>query len=677
MKRKLLSSFGRMAAVLTVLAMMPVASLADVNINETNFPDEKFRAWLLAQDYGKDGILTEDEIQNITEIDVSRQGIKSLEGINTFTELQLLSCYQNELTELDVSSCTALQNLSCGNNKLTELDVSKCTNLRELNCPDNLLGSLDVSNCTELTVLFCLRDKLTSLNVSNCKALEYLFCEQNQLAELDLSDCMALKKVNCYINQIRGEKMAAFIDSLPNVEHGELYVYLENYSEEGNICTTDNVNTAKTKGWKVYYQTFGTWIEYNGSWLERYENQSDENRRLIHSIEIEGSTYALYKEVVDRDDIHMDLDGMKTYRSKLTLEVTKNGGTSTYLLDDEVYYNLNDLYAIQPIQVDMDARKIYVFTHSKDEFYDYGYSGFAYVSALDEIDFMKEIVFTRANMGHYSRFIKVLNGRIAVAHFQYAGYYAVVSIRSAGGKWTNITGDYVDHAQYAALWKRLGENVLVTGKDYEELNDEQYNDAIESIPARASQRFRIYTICDTPEGNKVYYLTNTGTLTDSYDEAPLFYFQQVKTSNLYAPTGLKLNKPFSNPHPWGEQAGVIVPQGAILTDALNRNDWETQVWFKKGDSYAVRATNALSMLWGADTYWTVLDTNGDGQPEADYSLTPNFVWYLLERQADPLSVETIKEDTDAPLYDLSGRRLQGKPVQKGIYVKDGKKILYK
>ena len=29
------------------------------------------------------------------------------------------------------------------------------------------------------------------------------------------------------------------------------------------------------------------------------------------------------------------------------------------------------------------------------------------------------------------------------------------------------------------------------------------------------------------------------------------------------------------------------------------------------------------------------------------------------------------------LYDLQGRRLQGKPTQKGIYVKDGKKILYK
>jgi hypothetical protein len=27
-------------------------------------------------------------------------------------------------------------------------------------------------------------------------------------------------------------------------------------------------------------------------------------------------------------------------------------------------------------------------------------------------------------------------------------------------------------------------------------------------------------------------------------------------------------------------------------------------------------------------------------------------------------------------YDLSGRRLQGKPVTKGVYIKNGKKVVY-
>ena len=34
------------------------------NIDETNFPDDNFRHYLLEQDYGKDGVLTEAEIRN-------------------------------------------------------------------------------------------------------------------------------------------------------------------------------------------------------------------------------------------------------------------------------------------------------------------------------------------------------------------------------------------------------------------------------------------------------------------------------------------------------------------------------------------------------------------------------------------------------------------------------------
>ena len=39
-----------------------------VIVNETNFPDEKFRNWLLEQDYGSDGVLTDSEIAAVEEI---------------------------------------------------------------------------------------------------------------------------------------------------------------------------------------------------------------------------------------------------------------------------------------------------------------------------------------------------------------------------------------------------------------------------------------------------------------------------------------------------------------------------------------------------------------------------------------------------------------------------------
>ena len=53
---------------------------ADVEINETNFPDEYFRNWVLSQEYGKDGVLTESEIAGVKSISVNGMDICSLRG---------------------------------------------------------------------------------------------------------------------------------------------------------------------------------------------------------------------------------------------------------------------------------------------------------------------------------------------------------------------------------------------------------------------------------------------------------------------------------------------------------------------------------------------------------------------------------------------------------------------
>ena len=109
-----------------VLLSAPQAVRASIAINETNFPDENFRQYLLSQYYGEDGDLTNLEIRAVTTMYLNDKGIKSLEGISAFTELKELYCQNNQLTELDVSALTALEGLSCGNNQLKSLDVSGC-----------------------------------------------------------------------------------------------------------------------------------------------------------------------------------------------------------------------------------------------------------------------------------------------------------------------------------------------------------------------------------------------------------------------------------------------------------------------------------------------------------------------------------------------------------------------
>lgn len=82
-----------------------------------NIPDEIFRNYCLQiADANEDGILTSDETAVIKAIYISRLGISSLEGIQYFPAIEILSCGLNQLTALDVSRNTALRFLYCYSN---------------------------------------------------------------------------------------------------------------------------------------------------------------------------------------------------------------------------------------------------------------------------------------------------------------------------------------------------------------------------------------------------------------------------------------------------------------------------------------------------------------------------------------------------------------------------------
>ena len=121
----------------------------------SNFPDENFRSWLLEQEYGTDGVLTDEEIADIQSITIYSRGIHNLRGIEFFTALTALDCSFNELDSLDVSGCPGLTSLICQLCGLTTLDVSKNTALDRLICTGNRLTSLDVSNHSALNILTC------------------------------------------------------------------------------------------------------------------------------------------------------------------------------------------------------------------------------------------------------------------------------------------------------------------------------------------------------------------------------------------------------------------------------------------------------------------------------------------------------------------------------------------
>ncbi len=78
-----------------------------VVINEANFPDENFRNYLLNTSYGRDEILSEKNVANVNNINVSGRNIKSLQGIEFFTALTFLSCYQNQIKGAEMDALIA------------------------------------------------------------------------------------------------------------------------------------------------------------------------------------------------------------------------------------------------------------------------------------------------------------------------------------------------------------------------------------------------------------------------------------------------------------------------------------------------------------------------------------------------------------------------------------------
>ena len=188
---------------LFILMLLPMlASAEDVKINETTFPDINFRNWVVSQDYGADGVLTNEELENVTSLDISRLEIYDLKGIEYFVALKDLNCMTNKLTTLDLSKNTALEKLECVGNRMTTINLQENKELRFLNCGGNNLTTLDISGCTKLDTLACSGNQLTALDVSKNTKLTCLECQGNQLSSLDLSKNTTLRRLYCNDNQL-------------------------------------------------------------------------------------------------------------------------------------------------------------------------------------------------------------------------------------------------------------------------------------------------------------------------------------------------------------------------------------------------------------------------------------------------------------------------------------------
>jgi hypothetical protein len=168
------------------------------------FPDSGFKHALILQgiDTSGDGEISISEAEAVASIDISNSNIYDLTGIEAFINITTLTCTNNQLSSIDLSSNPYLLILECGHNYIQNLVISANTALGILDCSNNHLTSLNISNNTSLLELDCDSCNLTTLNLSNNINLKRLDCDKNSLNNLDISANIALTELDCDNNNL-------------------------------------------------------------------------------------------------------------------------------------------------------------------------------------------------------------------------------------------------------------------------------------------------------------------------------------------------------------------------------------------------------------------------------------------------------------------------------------------
>ncbi|MDE6476564.1 MAG: MBG domain-containing protein, partial [Erysipelotrichaceae bacterium] len=176
------------------------STTGEVEINDTNFPDYDFSSYIREQfDSNRDGILSREELNNVTKIDLAnyryRGGIWSVEGIEHFPNLQELDCYETSITSIDISKNQALTYLRVAYTDITSIDVSQNPGLKVLIVYETPLTSIDVSKNIALVNLLVWRTNITSLDVSNNPELYQLDFYETSITSIDVSNNPKLESI--------------------------------------------------------------------------------------------------------------------------------------------------------------------------------------------------------------------------------------------------------------------------------------------------------------------------------------------------------------------------------------------------------------------------------------------------------------------------------------------------
>ena len=299
-------------------------AVGDVTINATNFPNAAFRGYITSFDRNNDGILSSDEIDNITRINIEgNTSITSLKGIEHFPNLTYLNCAYTGVTSLDVSNNLKLEWLNCRNTSVTSLDMSNNLKLEWLSCRNTSVTSLDVTKNTNLTYLNCWATGITMLDVSKNIELRTLYWEANKgPTSIDLSKNLELNSL--VLGNILGTALEN-IDISRNTKLAWVYVGGDSFSGNPNLNVIKSNSVIDLDGMD---STFNIEELYTDIHMSKIENINGANINTSTGI-VSGYTFGT--PITYKFNCGTDRNG------KVYLDVTINvRGKSSIVIDDSL-----------------------------------------------------------------------------------------------------------------------------------------------------------------------------------------------------------------------------------------------------------------------------------------------------------------------------------------------------
>ena len=137
---------------------------------------------------------------DVTEINCNNKKITSIEGLEQFKNLSVLSLYKNKIKKADISSLPLLTSLNLARNELTHINVSEVPSLETMYVFGNKLTTLELDDLTNLKVIKANNNTLETVSFKNNTYLEKIYIFDNKLETVDIYGLPAIKMMDCRQN---------------------------------------------------------------------------------------------------------------------------------------------------------------------------------------------------------------------------------------------------------------------------------------------------------------------------------------------------------------------------------------------------------------------------------------------------------------------------------------------